>query len=197
MNIMDTAAEIGSFLDEQRIPYAIIGGIAVQYWGEARTTSDVDLVILLPLDRQDSFFDAILSRFEPRLSDAVPFALENRVLLISGTDGTPVDIALGIPGYEEEAIRRAVDVTLHGQQAVRLIGPEDLIIHKCIAGRPRDIEDIERVLVRQKLSVDLDYIREWLGQFAALIEDHAVLDTFENALQRAGSLPSDPGKDNQ
>ena len=187
MSIMDTAVEIASFLDEQNIPYAIIGGLAVQYWGEARTTRDIDMVVLVAPDRLESFFNAAVRRFKPRLQDAVPFAQTNRVLLISGTDGTPVDISLGIPGYEEEVIRRAVIVTFPGQHTIRLIGPEDLIIHKCIAGRPRDQEDIERILVRQKLLVDIDYIRQWLSEFAGLIEDHEVLGVFESALERASA----------
>lgn len=185
MSIMDTAVEIASFLDEQNIPYAIIGGLAVQYWGEARTTRDVDIVVLVAPDRLDSFLDAAVRTFKPRLQDAVPFAQTNRVLLISGRDGTPVDISLGIPGYEEEVIRRAIIVTLPGQRTIRLISPEDLIIHKCIAGRPRDQEDIERILVRQKLLVDIDYIRQWLSELAGLIEDHDVVMVFESALQKA------------
>ena len=187
MSITDTAAEIASFLEEQNIPYAVIGGLAVQYWGEARTTRDVDVVILVTPDRLESFFNAAVRRFKPRLQDAVTFAQTNRVLLISGTDGTPVDISLGIPGYEEEVIQRTVTVRLPGQRAIRLISPEDLIIHKCVAGRPRDQEDIERVLVRQRLSVDIPYVRQWLSEFAGLIESHDVVGILESALTKASA----------
>ncbi|MDO8585854.1 MAG: nucleotidyltransferase [Armatimonadota bacterium] len=187
MSILDTAVDIASFLDEQEIPYAVIGGLAVQYWGEARTTRDVDIVVLVSPDRIEGFLDAAVRRFKPRLQDAVSFAQTNRMLLLSDAGGTPVDIALGIPGYEEEVIRRVVTVTLPNNHVIRLIGPEDLIIHKCIAGRPRDREDIERILVRQRLSVDIDYIRQWLGEFVDLIEDHDVVSIFESALERASA----------
>jgi len=43
---------------------------------------------------------------------------------------------------------------------------EYLIVHKMIAGRPRDLEDVKSVLVKNA-GVDLAYIRHWLGQFAA------------------------------
>lgn len=184
-SILDTAADVASFLDEQAIPYAIIGGLAVQYWGEPRTTRDVDIVVLVAPDRIDSFLAAAVNRYKPRLQDAIAFAQENRVLLIWGEDETPVDIALGLPGYEEEAIRRAATVSIGGRRNIRLISREDLIIHKCIAGRPRDREDIERVLVRQQLTVDLDYIRQWLRQFAELMESNEVAAVFEDALERA------------
>jgi hypothetical protein len=74
MSIVDTAVEIASFLDDQRIPYAVIGGLAVQYWGEARTTRDVDLVVFVTPDKLDSFFNTAIDSFKPRLSDAVSFA---------------------------------------------------------------------------------------------------------------------------
>ena len=187
MSVLDTAVEIASFLDELEIPYAVIGGLAVQYWGEPRTTMDVDIVVLVSPDRTEAFLKAAVRRFKPRLQDAVSFAQTNRMLLLSDADGAPVDISLGIPGYEEEVLRRAVTVTLPDNRVVRLISPEDLIVHKCIAGRPRDKEDVERVLVRQRLSVDTGYIRQWLGEFADLMEDHDVISIFESALERASA----------
>ena len=35
--------EITTILDELRIPYMLIGGLAVSLWGEPRATLDVDL----------------------------------------------------------------------------------------------------------------------------------------------------------
>jgi hypothetical protein len=71
------------------------------------------------------------------------------------------------------------------------ISAEDLIVHKCLAGRPRDIEDVERILVRQGLDLDMNYVRGWLDAFAPAIEDHDVLAAFENALYRARKAAGD------
>jgi predicted nucleotidyltransferase len=185
MSVLDTAVEIASFLDEQGVPYAVIGGLAVQYWGEPRTTMDVDIVVLVSPDRTQAFLEAAVRRFTARLQDAVSFAQTNRMLLLSDADGTPIDISLGIPGYEEGVLQRAVTVTLPDNRVIRLVSPEDLIIHKCIAGRPRDKEDVERVLVRQRLSVEVGYIRQWLGAFAELMEHHDVVSIFEDAVNQA------------
>lgn len=193
MSVLDTAVEVAQFLDEREIPYAIIGGLAVQYWGEARTTRDVDVVVLVNPDKTAAFLDAAVHRFEPRIQDAVSFAQERRVLLISDATGTPVDISLGIPGYEEDVVQRAVTVVLAGKGPIRLISAEDLIIHKCIAGRPRDQEDIEGVLLRQRLSVDVGYIRHWLSELAELIDSHDVIGMLETALKRAGADLGDAG----
>jgi predicted nucleotidyltransferase len=187
VSILDAAAEVTSYLDEQRVPYAVIGGMAVQYWGEARQTGDVDIVVLVRPDETANFLETAVQRFRPRIDDAVGFALANRVLLIYGSSGTPVDISLGIPGYEEDAVGRAVSIDLPGGRAIRIISAEDLIIHKCIAGRPRDIEDVELVLVRQRLSVDHDYIAQWLQRFQEIVEDRDVTGVYDSALQQATS----------
>jgi len=49
----EAAWELHQFLTGRGIPYAIIGGIAVQFWGEPRLTRDVDLTIAAPLDEPD------------------------------------------------------------------------------------------------------------------------------------------------
>ncbi len=82
-------------------------------------------------------------------------------------------------------MRRAVTVDFPGVGPARLISAEDLIIHKMVASRPRDLEDVERILVRQCLKVDLAYIRQWLAEFAPLIDGHDPLAAFEAALARA------------
>lgn len=48
-----------------------------------------------------------------------------------------------------------------------MISAEDLIIHKCVAGRARDIEDVEGVLIRQHEHLDLHWIRSWLSESSA------------------------------
>jgi len=185
MTLLEAAAEIAAFLEERSIEYVILGGLAVQHWGEPRATHDVDVTVMVPQERLEQFAQEILQRFRPRLPDALGFALRHRVLLIESASGAPIDISLGIPGYEEEVMRRAVRVTLPTGVVLRLISAEDLIIHKCVAGRARDREDIERILIRQKLQLDLEYIRRWLEDFAPLVSTHDVRAVFEEALHKA------------
>lgn len=40
--------EVHNFFSNEDIPYAIIGGIALQHWGEPRFTRDVDVTVLVP-----------------------------------------------------------------------------------------------------------------------------------------------------
>ena len=185
MKLLQAAAEVAGFLNSQGVPYFVISGLALQRWGKPRLTRDVDITVLLPSGGLEPFVDAVLARFKPRAPDARKFAKEHRVLLVQTSQGVPVDISLGIPGYEEEAFERAVEVDFPEVGKLRLIGPEDLIIHKCVAGRPRDLEDVEGVLIRQRLKLDLKLIRDWLQEFRPVIDTHDPLEVFEGALTRA------------
>lgn len=181
MNVREEAAwELHLFLRRLGIDYAIIGGAAVQIWGEPRLTQDVDLTASTPLDEPaGSFIQQVLDRFPARLEDALEFARQNRVILIRASNGCPVDISMGLPGYEDQVMERAVEVELEPGKAVRFCSAEDLIIHKAIAGRPQDVRDVEGIVYRQGASLDARYIRHWLHAFADLLENPRILTRFE------------------
>jgi len=48
-----------------------------------------------------------------------------------------------------------------------------LIIHKLISGRPRDIEDIKSVLLRNK-NIDENYLFKWLKTFSKVLEEDLI-----------------------
>mgnify|MGYP000872919001 CR=1 FL=1 len=185
MNVIDPVVwEIHHVLTQLKLPYAIIGGTAVQYWGEPRFTKDVDLTLLAPLESFPETVELLLTRFQPRIEDALRFALRHRVLLVKTSNGYPVDISFGLPGYEEQVINRAINHELAPGKSVRLCSAEDLIIHKAIAGRVQDILDIEGVIARQGHRLDTTYIRMWLGAFAELLESSEVSQRFEQAWRK-------------
>ncbi len=174
--LKEAALRIAGTLEELGLPYAFIGGFALAFWGEPRLTADLDITLLA--DDPERAAGELLRRFKPRVQDPLAFLRQTRVLLLE-VDGVPVDIAFAMPGYEEEALRRAVRVPLSGGW-VRVLSPEDLIIHKCVAGRPRDLEDVRGILLRQR-KLDLGYIRRWLREFEGLTQ-HSPLGEFEKVL---------------
>ena len=64
-------------------------------------------------------------------------------------------------------------------QNVTFSSPEDLIIHKIFAGRPRDLEDVGTIL-RKNPDVDIHYIRGWLEQFDSSSEGRNYLSIFND-----------------
>ena len=102
----EAAREVEDVLSALGLKAVIIGGIAVFRWGEPRATRDVDFTVLCPFGDEESKVGAILSRLRGRIDDARAFALANRVLLLSASNGRPVDIALGALAFEARAVAR-------------------------------------------------------------------------------------------
>ena len=175
----ETAWQLHSFLSARRIPYAIIGGLAVQRWGQPRLTRDVDLTMLLEPGREEPTLREIVAAFPPRIEDAVAFALAHRVLPVDVPGGSEADLSLGLPGYEEHVVTRAVPYDLGGGRQVRLCSAEDLIVHKALAGRPQDVLDIEGIVARQGKALDVTYVRRWLDELARTSDDPEVRNRFE------------------
>lgn len=180
MNTREEAAwEMHTFFSGLEIPYVIIGGMAVQHWGEPRFTQDVDMTISVPLNETEDVVRIITARFSSRIEDPVAFARRARIVLIRASNGCGVDISLAIPGYEDEVMRRAVDYELEPGKVIRLCSAEDLIIHKAVAGRPRDVQDIESIVYRQRDALDVDYIRYWLREFSLALTNPELPEAFE------------------
>lgn len=180
--LFEAAWEIHEFLTLHKIPYAIIGGFAVQQWGVPRLTVDVDLTVVTPREQGTAnFVRRFLAEFPSRDPDPFGKARRDRVILIRASNGRGIDISLGIPVYEDEMLQRVVNYKLERGKVVRLCSAEDLVIHKCVAGRPQDLRDIDGVIARQDNALDVAYIRKWLRYFDTLLPSPVALERFERA----------------
>ena len=148
----------------------IIGGIAVGFLGRPRLTEDVDVMFLLSIQEISRFLeDAAKEDILPRIPGAEPFARKNRVLLLKhGPTSVNIDISLGILPFEEDVVNRS-QVQSSSTLSVRLPTPEDLIVMKAVAHRPKDLEDI-RTIVEKQPDLDKRYIKNWVQQFAEILE---------------------------
>jgi hypothetical protein len=162
----------------------VIGGIAVGLLGKPRYTADVDAVFLLSIKDVSGFLE--LARSEniiPRIQNAEDFARKNRVLLLKyEPTETEVDISLGIMPFEEELVKRGV-IKSFANISARLPTPEDLIIMKAIAHRPKDLEDI-RTIVDKYPNLDQKRIERWVKELAELMETPELWGQVENILKR-------------
>lgn len=189
MNPREEASwELHQFFEELDMHYAIIDGVAVQVCGQPRLTIDVDLTVVAPPDQPSSvFIQQVLDRFPARIDNALDFARRSRVILITASNGCPVDISLGLPGYEDEVMERAVEFELEPGRAIRVCSAEDLIIHKAIAGRPQDVRDVEGIVYRQRDGLDVAIVRRWLQAFAELLDNPEIVERFERPWRRIHS----------
>jgi hypothetical protein len=184
--LFEAAREVSGFMADRDWPHCIIGGLAVQRWGEPRLTRDVDLTLLTGLGNEASFVRPLLDCFKGRLPDAMEFALQNRVLLIRASNGADVDISLGALGFEIDMLNRATSEEFAPDCVLPVCSAEDLFIMKCFASRPQDWIDAESVAIRQRGMLDVDYALNHLELLSELKEAPGILD---RARQILGGSP--------
>ena len=162
----------------------IIGGIAVGFLGKPRYTADVDAMFLLSTDDIPRFLEAASTeKIIPRIEHVEEFAHKNRVLLLQyAPNRTPVDISLGVLAFEEEVVERSIVQSLESL-SVRLPTPEDLIILKAVAHRPKDLIDIETI-VDSHPNLDRVRIEQCVKAFAELLEAPELWGQISNMLNK-------------
>lgn len=187
-HLRDALAACVTVLRRERVPHALVGGAAVALWGEPRQTQDLDFSVTLPAARAVPVLERLVAAgFRVALKGGVARAATVTVIPLAwpGRGGLPavgVDlIVAGLP-YEHEAIARARVRGFLGRR-VRAIAPEDLVVMKLLAGRPRDLADVQSVLARRRERLDIDLIRRASGEIAAAIEDPTLVRTLDRMLR--------------
>jgi hypothetical protein len=134
---------IAAALDQSALPYMIIGGQAVLLYGEPRLTKDIDITLGAGLERLP---DILAAAHAAQLTLLVePEVFTRQTMVLPCTDppsGMRVDFILSSSPFAQLAISRARRVKM-GDAELRYVSLEDLIIHKLIAGRARDLEDVK------------------------------------------------------
>jgi len=168
--------KIASSLNKNKIPYMVIGGQAVLLYGEPRLTKDIDITLGIGLEGLEKVQQVVSTlNLKPLVSNVKDFVKETMVLPVSDEpSGIRVDFIFSFSAYEKQAIARAVGVRL-GDQEVKFASLEDVVIHKVIAGRARDMEDIQSILLKNP-SFDAPYVEKCLAEFdAAMSEEYLVI----------------------
>ena len=169
-----------SVLDQLDIDAMVVGSHASSYYGEARTTHDVDLLIALEPTRAVELIQA----FEPAryyISDQA--ILEGRLAnIIDLQTGDKIDLFLSQPNSRDrKALRRRRTVHWLGTE-IPMITPEDLIVAKLkwgemLEGSDRQNSDILGVLKRQRGKLDAGHLEreletDGLGHLWLALKEH-------------------------
>lgn len=173
-------ADITQLFNRLNISYVVMGGIAVRVYGIARPTYDIDVTIALGRDRLPELYQAVRE-----LGYSVPEAYGGgwvdqvggmplvKVRLFLPAGGVDVDLFLAESKYQDQLLARRRHVSVD-DLSVWLVSPEDLILLKLIAGRPRDFADIGDVLFTQG-QLDENYMHQWADRLSVRAELERVL----------------------
>jgi len=158
-------SRVASGLEQGAIPYMVIGGQAVALYGEVRLTKDIDITLGVDAGELSRVLEIIGTlQMRPAIQEATEFVRQTNVLpAVDEVSGIRVDFVFSFSPYERQAIARSHPVKIH-ETNVHYATAEDLIIHKVVAGRPRDIEDVRGILSKSK-TIDLAYVEKWLKSF--------------------------------
>jgi len=176
-------SQISIHLNRHKIPHMIIGGQAVLLYGEPRLTRDIDITLGVGIDSLDIVLNIIKElKLKILLNNATDFVKRTMVLpMMEEKTGIRVDFIFSFTPYEQEAIKRANKIDIFGEK-VPFASVEDLIIHKIFAGRPRDLEDVRTIILKNQ-KLDVSYIKKCLKLFDSSGPQKKFLKTFENMLK--------------
>jgi predicted nucleotidyltransferase len=177
MNALDDVARklVGLF-DAEGIPYALMGGLAVRIHALPRATYDVDFTVAVSRAELPRLYQRV-----KELGYSVPMAQESgwvdtvkgmpvvKFQVFLGTHVIDVDVFLAETDFQRNALTRRQRHRADGLDAW-FVSPEDLILLKLMAGRPKDRVDVGDILFVQG-KLDEAYLRQWaskLGISAAL-----------------------------
>ncbi|MEW5741766.1 MAG: nucleotidyltransferase [Myxococcota bacterium] len=160
-------------------PWMIIGGIAIIARGVRRLTTDIDAVVQGDAVSVQAVIDALGEQgIAPRIERAVDFAQENLVLLVRHQpSGVDLDVSFGWTSFEVEALGQRARAR-YGKVSAPMASPEDLVVLKAMAARPKDLEDAAALLALYP-AIDLGRVRSRLRELAAMANAPEVLDGLE------------------
>lgn len=168
--VIETLESVVELLDRLNLPYAVMGGIAVRAYAIPRATYDVDLTITVEQNQVPELFVAL-----KELDFAIPEPYESG--WVDRIAGMPllklkryydektldVDLFLVESEFQKEVMNRRIQVDVEGR-ICWMVTPEDLILFKLIADRPRDHVDVADILFMQG-QLDIAYLRGWAKVF--------------------------------
>jgi hypothetical protein len=149
---------LGAVLDRLGVRWVLIGALAAnRYRSSPRLTRDVDLLLSDSGASLDSL-EAHLVREGWRVRRA---SAEGDLLRLLHPDLGVADLLIAGTDYQQEAIRRARSESMGAGISVPVLAPEDVILHKLIAGRTQDLADIEAILDARP-ALDDAYLQRWI-----------------------------------
>ncbi len=170
-SLFDDAAYVQKALTTEGLSFCFIGGVALQYWGEARFTADLDLDVYCELGNESEILAALLRHLTFRDEESRKYWDSHRVFFGRSPNGYEVDIFVGFTPFEGRIAARAVSQDYGLDVALRICTAEYLVITKTVAGRSQDWADIERIVQRSGECVHWPLVFDELDMLLALYHE--------------------------
>jgi hypothetical protein len=181
MTDLDRAlAELVRLFERLRTPYVVMGGLAVRVYGIPRATYDIDFTVAIERERLPELYRelrdlgySVPEQYQSGWVDCVagmPVVKARLYLQGRGIDG---DLFLAESRFQRQLLARCRREQID-DFAAWLVSPEDLILLKLLAHRPRDLADVGDILFTQG-KLDEQYLRHWAQELGAAADLERVL----------------------
>lgn len=171
MSIAETLRRLVGALESAGVPYMLTGSLASTWYGEPRSTQDVDIVVVLTLASLRALIGALPEdRYyvsEGAAKDALRF--QGQFNVIDLESGWKIDFIIRKRrAFSEIEFERRVQRELMGV-TLSMCTAEDSILSKLewaqkSGGSERQLRDVGDVLEMRRDELDLDYIARWAAE---------------------------------
>lgn len=175
MNQKELLVYIIQALNKLNIPYMITGAYAASFYGEPRTTHDIDLnadiglkdIVVLREAFKDGFYIN-----EEMIKDAITSKQNRQFNIIHLDSGIKIDFwLLDGSSFDEERFNRRMRIELFGV-STSIATAEDTILIKLKwykeSASEKHIDDVKGILKVSGEALDLAYIGKWAKQLNVL-----------------------------
>ena len=162
---------LARLLEREHVSYAYMGGVALSIWAIPRATFDLDVALsiredhlgtlLATFDREGFVVDPVFVRGHRDTVGGMPTV---HVQIPVGSTLMTVDIFLAGTPFLESVLSRRKPVEL-GDGSVFVVTAADLLLFKVIAGRRKDLVDIDNLLAVQGIP-ERGYLEQWASALA-------------------------------
>jgi hypothetical protein len=161
------------------IRWYVFGAQAVNFHGFPRATADLDLTIELEQRTPTSFVRELdKAGFSPRFTDEAFIAATRVIPVVHRATKLPVDLVLAGPGLEQRFLDE-VQLQRIGKRDIPMLSPENLIVTKLLAGRPKDLEDVRELVASRRSALDHGRIIELLTVLEQALDQSDLIPLYQ------------------
>lgn len=158
-HLLDALFFVAELLQKSRIPYVLIGGVAISYWATPRYTKDVDFTLSLTPMAWEKLKKNLEAQKIKWLLIQQPHDELTPDITRMIWEGQLIDFQINKTLHQGEVIKRRRRVSINGRKFY-VATPEDLFVLKLLANRPQDRADIASLISDVK-KLDYSYIKKW------------------------------------
>jgi predicted nucleotidyltransferase len=136
-------ADVARLLRERRVPFALVGGLAVSIRSEVRFTRDVDLAVTVASDAAMEALVLDLAAAGYRPIATVEHDRHKRLAAarLESPGAIVVDLLAASCGVEDQVVARATPVVIEGVGEIPVARAEELLAMKVLSMSDRRLQD--------------------------------------------------------